>query len=200
MAWTNNIDWLDGETISELKLDQLTQNVEYVKDRIVPTGGIILWSGIVANIPSGWVLCDGNNGTPDLRGKFIIGAGGAYAPAAEGGANTHTHDLQNHVHATVSVNLDHTHTISHTHTYSGTTGECNDGADRTKDNKLYSTASRSHRHSFSGTTSGASNGNSGAMSTNQNHEHGNTQGPSVDATSSANNIPVYYALCWIMKS
>ena len=42
---------------------------------IIPTGGIIMWSGAVNAIPTGFVLCDGTNNTPDLRDKFIIGAG-----------------------------------------------------------------------------------------------------------------------------
>lgn len=40
----------------------------------LPTGCILMWSGAIADIPSGWVLCDGNNGTPDLRDRFIVGA------------------------------------------------------------------------------------------------------------------------------
>ncbi|MBF0522506.1 MAG: hypothetical protein HQL24_05550 [Candidatus Omnitrophica bacterium] len=40
----------------------------------VPKGIIVAWSGTIANIPSGWTLCNGSNGTPDLRDKFIIGA------------------------------------------------------------------------------------------------------------------------------
>jgi hypothetical protein len=40
----------------------------------VPKGVIVMWSGAIANIPSGWVLCDGTNGTPDLRDRFIVGA------------------------------------------------------------------------------------------------------------------------------
>ena len=40
----------------------------------IPTGGIIMWSGATSAIPSGWVLCDGQNSTPDLRNKFIVGA------------------------------------------------------------------------------------------------------------------------------
>ena len=45
----------------------------------IPVGGIIMWSGTIANIPTpGWALCDGSNSTPDLRNKFIVGAyGGA---------------------------------------------------------------------------------------------------------------------------
>lgn len=40
---------------------------------------IVIWSGAIVDIPAGWALCDGNNGTPDLRNKFIIGAGDTYA-------------------------------------------------------------------------------------------------------------------------
>jgi len=43
----------------------------------VPTGGIIMWSGTIASIPSGWSLCDGSNGTPDLTDKFIISVASA---------------------------------------------------------------------------------------------------------------------------
>lgn len=52
----------------------------------VPTGGIIMWSGSAASIPTGWALCDGSAGTPDLRGRFIVGAGGSYSPNSSGGS------------------------------------------------------------------------------------------------------------------
>ncbi|MSR73246.1 hypothetical protein EXS61_01410 [Candidatus Parcubacteria bacterium] len=53
----------------------------------IPIGGIIMWSGSVANIPSGWKLCNGNNGTPNLSGRFIVGAGvtAPYTPNQIGG-------------------------------------------------------------------------------------------------------------------
>lgn len=41
---------------------------------LIPTGAIIMWSGTIATIPSGWVLCNGSNGTPDLRNRFVVGA------------------------------------------------------------------------------------------------------------------------------
>ena len=41
---------------------------------ILPSGFIGLWYGATNTIPSGWVLCDGNNGTPDLRDRFVVGA------------------------------------------------------------------------------------------------------------------------------
>lgn len=58
---------------------------------MVPIGGIINWSGAVVDIPDNWQLCDGTNGTPDLRERFVIGAGGSIAVDATGGATTHQH-------------------------------------------------------------------------------------------------------------
>lgn len=49
-----------------------------------PSGMIAMWSGSLASIPSGWVLCDGNNSTPNLQGLMIVGAGNT-SPAATGG-------------------------------------------------------------------------------------------------------------------
>ena len=54
----------------------------------VPIGGIIMWSGTKAQIPVGWVLCDGQNNTPNLCDKFVLGAGGRYGVTAQGGAET----------------------------------------------------------------------------------------------------------------
>lgn len=57
----------------------------------MPTGIILLWQGAIVNIPAGFVLCDGNNGTPDLRQKFVVGAGDEYAVDETGGDKNHTH-------------------------------------------------------------------------------------------------------------
>ena len=64
----------------------------------VPSGCILLWSGASNAIPSGYVLCDGNNNTPNLQDKFIVGAGNTYAVEATGGSKdatlvSHTHNL-----------------------------------------------------------------------------------------------------------
>jgi len=55
------------------------------------TGMIMQWSGSIATIPTGFALCNGTNGTPDLRDKFIVGAGTTYNPADTGGAASHNH-------------------------------------------------------------------------------------------------------------
>ena len=59
--------------------DQLV-NKSYV-DSLFVSGMIMIWSGSIANIPSGWLLCDGNNGTPNLSGKFVLGYGSGHAKA-----------------------------------------------------------------------------------------------------------------------
>jgi hypothetical protein len=56
----------------------------------IPRGIIVMWSGRIADIPSGWALCDGTNGTPNLRDKFIVGAGSSYAVGNTGGEAMHT--------------------------------------------------------------------------------------------------------------
>ena len=74
----------------------------------VPVGGIIMWSGSENDIPDGWALCNGQTveglKTPDLRGRFVVGAGGAYAVGNTGGAETVT--------LTVNQIPAHSHSIS----------------------------------------------------------------------------------------
>ena len=58
------------------------------KLNLIPSGIISMWSGATNAIPSGWALCNGENGTPDLRDKFVVGAGGNYAVGAKGGTTS----------------------------------------------------------------------------------------------------------------
>lgn len=59
----------------------------------------MLWYGSIATIPSGWALCDGDNGTPNLNAQFVRGAGAGYAPGAVGGANNHVHTFTGDGHS-----------------------------------------------------------------------------------------------------
>lgn len=63
------------------------------------SGFIALWFGSIASIPAGFVLCDGNNGTPDLRDKFVVGAGDTYNPDDTGGSVLHQHDFTGDGHS-----------------------------------------------------------------------------------------------------
>jgi hypothetical protein len=70
----------------------------YVSNNAIPSGGIIIWSGASNAIPTGWYLCNGSNNTPDLRNRFVVGAGSTYAVGATGGSAdaivvSHTHSV-----------------------------------------------------------------------------------------------------------
>ena len=153
----------------------------------IPSGGIILWSGAADAIPSGFVLCDGNNNTPDLRNRFVVGAGSGYLVDATGGSAdatlvSHSHTINNHTHS-VSGN---TGTDSHSHTIQSSTS-IGGGSRVTSQNDTGNTASTSsdtHSHSFSATTGNPSD-----------------RGTDLQGSSGTNkNLPPYYALCYIMKS
>ena len=74
----------------------------------VPSGIIAMWSGSSSNTPSGWTLCDGTDGTPDLRDRFVVGAGSAYSSGDTGGSE--------------SVALTEPELAEHVHTYENAAG------------------------------------------------------------------------------
>lgn len=77
---------------------------KYVDDAVasaIPAGCILIWSGAADAVPGGWALCDGENGTPDLRDRFVVGAGSEYLAGATGGEATHTltiYEMPHHDH------------------------------------------------------------------------------------------------------
>jgi hypothetical protein len=145
---------------------------------IIPTGVITLWYGSIANIPNGWFLCDGSNSTPDLRDRFIVGAGTTYAVAATGGSANAV--LVSHTHTANSVVTDpgHDHVI--------TAGEVN-----TRTDPFFN---------WTG-TGGASVGTSGAGTDIANTGITVATTNSTEGVSGTNaNLPPYYALAYIMKA
>jgi microcystin-dependent protein len=163
------------------------------------TGMIILWYGNTGNIPTGFVLCDGNNNTPDLRDRFVVGAGSAYSPNNTGGSSSTT--------LSTSQLPSHNHSVS----VSGTTG--NPSPALTGDVRRISEGFRA-----SGTASGvftkvndpnnpitgaASNSPVAGFTFDGTHTHTfSASGTSGNQGSggSIENRPPYYALCYIMKT
>jgi hypothetical protein len=141
------------------------------------TGMIMLWSGSIASVPSGWALCNGSNGTPDLRNRFVVGAGSTYAVDATGGSAdaivvSHTHTFS----ATTSTAGDHQHAYYWGTSRLGTTGYPYTDVQAVSATFSPSTSTAgAHNHTVSGTT--ASSGSSGTNA----------------------NLPPYYALAYIMK-
>ena len=182
----------------------------------IPSGFIGLWSGAANAIPSGWYLCDGNNNTPDLRDKFIIGAGNSYAVDATGGSKdatlvSHSHTINNHTHS-FSGSSSHSHTVnSHTHSFSGSGSSshthnifstdiddhndstrriANDRNDRTgyyPSNRDFSVDSATVSISVSGTTGGSSPGtNSQTVSISGNTGNPSNTGTNAQGSSATN--------------
>jgi hypothetical protein len=143
----------------------------------IPTGGILLWSGSIGSIPAGYVLCNGNNGTPDLRDRFVVGAGTTYAVDATGGSADAV--VVSHTHGATSTSIvtdpGHFHGIS-----DGVTDGLDPGSGQ------FSAATGTSRSSTTNTTditvaTTTTNANAGVSATNA-------------------NLPPYYALCYIMKT
>lgn len=75
-----------------------------------PSGGIIIWSGAEAAIPTGWSLCNGTGSTPDLRDRFVVGAGSTYNVNDTGGSANAT--LPSHTHTATVTDPGHNHTFT----------------------------------------------------------------------------------------
>ena len=182
---------VEGQTISPLQpIDS------------IPSGIITLWSGASDAVPTGWALCDGQNGTPDLRNRFIVGAGSTYAVGATGGSNTvtlTTAQMPSHTHnASLSLsNLTTNSSGNHVHSgditinagsgaaaISGSAtryfvAEIPEGPTIALDAEITTSSAGAHTHTISG---------SGTVSISH-----------TGSNSSHENRPPYYALCYIMK-
>lgn len=149
----------------------------------VPRGVIVMWSGKIADIPLGWALCDGNNGTPDLRNRFIVCADadvGGMAKSTVTGSAAQSGDGQiiQHNHGVSSITVQTTG--AHTHDLKLSMGDGNEA------------------HVAEETNEGSHFTDTGAVQSAGNHTHiltGNTD----NAGTGTKNIAVYYALAFIMK-
>ena len=140
----------------------------------VPSGCILLWSGSTGSIPSGFVLCDGTNGTPDLRNSFIVGAGNSYTVGQTGGSTDAI--VVSHTHTATSTVTDpqHSHGV---HAGAGTQGSSS--TDMVNNANLNLTSLTSN--ASTGITVATSNASTGTSGTNA-------------------NLPPYYALAYIQKT
>jgi hypothetical protein len=138
-----------------------------------PSGGIIIWSGSSASIPSGWLLCDGSSSTPDLRNRFVVGATSTYAVGATGGSTD----------AIV---------VSHNHTATSTV------SDPSHYHNVYANGSNT---SFGRQGTGSGTPDTVAVTTNAYTGISVSTSISTSGSSGTNaNLPPYYALCYIMKA
>ena len=142
----------------------------------IPSGVICIWSGNQNNIPTGWALCDGNNGTPNLSNRFVLGYG-SKSCGSSGGSETvslSTSNMPSHSHSassTLSVGNagSHSHTVTVDSSSGGSTGRaCTLNAhthsitvlkSASSSSKSYTTSNTgSHNHTLSGSISIGSSG------------------------------------------
>ena len=152
----------------------------------IPSGVIVMWSGSIAAIPSGWYLCDGNNSTPNLQDKFIVGAGSSYAVAGTGGSKDAVVVSHSHSASTGSASLTGSITgISQSFASGG--GTASGVFTKTTGNTVNLTP----------TTNDADDG--GGVTFNGSHSHSvSVSSAGVSGTNA--NLPPYYALAYIMKA
>ncbi len=139
-----------------------------------PLGSIVLWSGNSGQIPDGWALCDGQTShgrkTPDLRGRFVVGAGATYAVGATGGRASYT--------------LAASQLPAHSHLYAG-----DDHLDQVKPGSTGYSAADNIQQSTGGYDAVSDNSGNAAI----------YRTSSVGSGASIENRPPYYALCYIMR-
>jgi len=166
----------DDDSVSAAKIaNSVISDINTGVNYSVPAGGIIMWSGATNAIPTGWVLCDGQNGTPDLRDRFVVGATAGsgdtsypgLSPNATGGSAN-------------AIVVEHNHTLTdpgHSHS------------------EVYNVASNGQDQAGSG--SGDNDNNATQQTSTE------TTGITIDSAGSSGtnaNLPPYMALAFIMKT
>lgn len=141
----------------------------------VPSGTIQMWSGAISDIPDGYVLCDGTDGTPDLTDRFVVGSGGAKAQGETGGSDS----------SSVSGSVSDTSTVKQ----SGTDSVDSSGTDGMvfDDGYLYTEGGRDFVRRLDGSAVNSQSGKSVQA------DFSDTFQTSVETE------PPYYAMAYIMK-
>ena len=178
-----NISSAGGDIYTQntnLNLGSGVLTVNSVVNAHVPTGSIILWYGNSNNVPAGWAVCNGLNGTPNLQGRFVVCSGTSehtYSEGQTGGTDDYTLNTQqipSHNHGSDNTQTTHTHAYvnetidtGHTHTY------VNETIDTSHDHAYVNeTVDTGHTHTCVNNSTDTSHdhiGSSGQYSNSHNH-------------------------------
>ena len=198
---------LDDNQIHQTWVAGLTDALAKIKDTSLPIGSVILWAGELSKIPVGWALCDGTNGTIDLRGKFVAGSA-SDSHLASGGSAEHSHTITiqaggSHQHggAVADTVLQEIHIPAHKHL----NGICDDSTgDLFNHGSVGANPQTGRNVQHDSGRRGVYEGYTTETGGNQPHSHGlsidsagnHTHGGSV---SSEGHIPPYVKLAYIMR-
>lgn len=167
----------------------------------LPAGLIVMWGGAVTAIPAGWLLCDGLNGTPDLRSRFIKGAAAGANPGATGGAATHTHaGHAAHVVTQPSAHSAHVFTQPAAHTDHASHTHTSASAPATPDLFTTNTATSGVGMLTGGPSAALTHSAHSGGAVDAHSAHSGTAVDAHSAHDSPNSEPAYYALAFIQKS
>ena len=179
-----------------IEIDKLGTSVA---NALIPVGGIIMWSGSIAEAEalSNWAICDGQNGRPDLRDKFVLGVGssvaGSTAPVNDqGGTNSYTlalNQMPQHKHDVSDSG--HTHSITdpgHAHTWQRQDSQINAGYRPWPANNNDCVSTNVNTSNESTGITGTQNGNA------------NISESLKGGTTSIENRPAYWSLCYLMRT
>ena len=192
MVYRLDTPGVENQAITNAKIDTgavSTQKVDAsINNALVPINGIIMYSGLQADIPANWAICDGNNGTPNLVNKFVVAAASFDVGTSEwrtavdgtskesGGAATKTlgtNELPSHTHGITDPGHQHTTNVdTGTLFHVGGSGQVNYGGAGT----------------YPGTAFNMDDANTGITATDE---------EGVDATNK--NLPPYFAIAYIMR-
>lgn len=209
-SFTGDVDVRGSDILfdsGQIPLAAINGLLAYIKQNAEDLGVIKIWSGAELDVPNGWQVCNGLNGTPDLRDKFVIGAGGLDHPVGDfGGSTIHDHVVEvtpAGAHTPVVVVGAHALTVDELPAHQHLNGvvDKNDNlfnhggaaAVPTKGDSIDGNSSSGTREGFT-TNTGGGLGHTHPVSVDAvpNHTH------TVD-TLPASNMPPYYALCYIMR-
>ena len=212
MVYQLDTPGLEDQAVTTQKIDTgavtLERAAASVTNALVPIKGIIMFSGTAAEVPANWSLCDGSNGTPDLRNKFVIssqlydtgqsrwetnitGTGTATGGSKDSHLPSHTHGLNSSGNATLT-DPGHNHDITDPGHNHGVTAARDIGGS-TDDGSPPDERSNEQNFSTSTETTGI---------TIDNNTTGITLGGSTESQGSSNlnqNLPPYFALAFIMR-
>lgn len=172
---------------------------KYVDDHVpassIPAGLIAMWHGLLANIPTGWHLCDGTTGTPDLRSSFVKGAAPGVDPGASGGAATHGHNQHEalvHDGTAVDAHSVHSGAAVADHAAKNSNSSATGGYYGIYGGEYV--VNTQHAHWITAYTHSVTQ-----PAAHANHAVTQPSNHAAQSHNSANNEPVFYAVAFIMK-
>lgn len=198
MVYRLDTPGVENQAITNAKIDTgavSTQKVDAsINNALVPINGIIMYSGLQADIPANWAICDGNNGTPNLVNKFVVAAASFDVGTEEWRTSVDGTSKESGGNATKTLGTNEL--PAHTHekgTLAVTGGDHNHTYDRSNVTTVASGGSANTRNQGVTETNTGDSGDLTLTVSGSTGDQGGTMGEAFDI------LPPYYAIAYIMR-